>query len=50
MKQITQKAISAKIDGDIFEMLEAYCKRNSMKRNRLINLAMSEYLTKNWNV
>lgn len=50
MKQITQKAISAKIDGDIFEMVEAYCKRNGMKRNRLINLAMSEYLTRNWNV
>lgn len=50
MKQVTQKAISAKIDGDIFEMLEAYCKRNNMKRNRLINLAMSEYLTRNWNI
>lgn len=50
MKQITQKAISAKIDGDTFEMVEAYCKRNGMKRNRLINLAMSEYLTRNWNV
>lgn len=50
MKQITQKAISAKIDGDTFKMVEAYCKRNCMKRNRLINLAMSEYLTRNWNV
>ena len=50
MKQITQKAISAKIDGDTFELAESYCKRNNMKRNRLINLAINEYVTRNWNV
>lgn len=48
MKQVNQKAISAKIDGDTFEMLEAYCKRNNMKRNRLINLATSEYIANHW--
>lgn len=49
MKQVTQKAISAKIDGDMFEMLEACCKRSGMKRNRLINLAINEYIKNHWN-
>lgn len=48
MKQIKQKAISAKVDNNIFEMLETYCKRNNMKRNRLINLAIDSYLSENW--
>lgn len=47
MEQIKQKAISAKIDNNIFEMMEAYCKRNNMKRNRLINLAIDSYLSEN---
>lgn len=49
MKQITQKAISAKIDGDMFQMLDAFCERSNMKRNRLINLAINEYISKHWN-
>lgn len=49
MKQITQKAISAKIDGDMFAMLEGFCNRNNMKRNRLINLAINEYIKNHWN-
>lgn len=49
MKQITQKAISAKIDGDMFEMLEGFCNQRSMKRNRLINLAINEYMKNHWN-
>ena len=49
MKQVTQKAISAKIDRDMFEMLEACCKRSNMKRNRLINLAINEYVKNHWN-
>ena len=48
MEQIKQKAISAKIDNSIFEMMNEYCKRNNMKRNRLINLAIDRYLTENW--
>lgn len=48
MEQIKQKAISAKIDNSIFEMMDAYCKRNNMKRNRLINLAIDSYLSENW--
>lgn len=48
MEQIKQKAISAKIDNSIFEMMDVYCKRNNMKRNRLINLAIDRYLSENW--
>ena len=48
MEQIKQKAISAKIDNSIFEMMNEYCKRNNMKRNRLINLAIDRYLSANW--
>lgn len=48
MEQIKQKAISAKIDNSIFEMINEYCKRNNMKRNRLINLAIDRYLSENW--
>lgn len=48
-KQVNQKAISAKVDGDIFEQMEAFCNRNNIKRNRLINLAVEEYLKNHWN-
>lgn len=36
-RQITQKAISAKIDNEIFAEMELYCKRTETKRNKLIN-------------
>lgn len=44
MKQVTQKAISAKVDLNTYAEMEFYCKRSEMKRNRLINLALVEYL------
>lgn len=45
MKQINQKAISAKVDIDVFAEMELFCKLNDMKRNRLINLALNEYIS-----
>ena len=48
MKQINQKAISAKVDMNVFAEMELYCKRAEMKRNRLINLALIEYLDNHW--
>ena len=48
MKQINQKAIAAKIDIAIFADMEIFCERNDMKRNRLINLALDEYMTNHW--
>lgn len=45
MKQISQKAISAKVDVDVFAEMELFCKVNDMKRNRLINLALNEYMS-----
>lgn len=48
MKQINQKAISAKVDIEIFAEMELFCERHEMKRNRLINLALDEYMTKHW--
>ena len=48
MKQINHKAISAKVDVEVFAEMELYCKRSEMKRNRLINLALNEYLKNHW--
>ena len=48
MKQINQQAISAKVDVEVFAEMELYCKRSEMKRNRLINLALNEYLKNHW--
>ena len=45
MKQINQKAISAKINVEVFAEMEIFCKLNDMKRNRLINLALNEYMS-----
>lgn len=45
MKQINQIAISAKIDIEVFNEMELLCKLNDMKRNRLINLALNEYMS-----
>ena len=39
-----QKAISAKVDMDVFEDMELFCKLYNVKRNRLINLALVEYI------
>lgn len=46
MKQINQKAISAKVDVEVFAEMELFCKLNDIKRNRLINLALNEYMSK----
>lgn len=43
-KQVNQKAISAKINLDIFALMEHYCKKCDIKRNALINQAISDYL------
>lgn len=45
MKQVNQKAISAKVDIEVFAEMETYCNVKDMKRNRLINLALVEYMT-----
>ena len=45
MKQINQKALYAKVDIDVFAEMELFCKLNNMKRNRLINLALNEYMS-----
>ena len=45
MKQIKQKAISAKEDIEVFTEMELFCKLNDMKRNRLVNLALNEYMS-----
>lgn len=45
MKQVNQKAISAKLDLEVFAEMEIYCKVKDMKRNRLINLAINEYMS-----
>ena len=43
-KQVNQKAISAKINLDIFALMELYCEKCDIKRNALINQAISDYL------
>lgn len=45
MRQVNQKAISAKLDMEVFAEMEIYCKVKDMKRNRLINLAINEYMS-----
>lgn len=45
MKQVKQKAISAKLDMEVFSEMELFCKVVGIKRNRLINLALTEYMT-----
>lgn len=46
MKQVNQKAISAKLDIEVFAEMELFCKVKGIKRNRLINLALTEYMTR----
>lgn len=45
MKQVNQKAISAKIDIVVLAEMELYCQSQNIKRNRLINLAINEYMS-----
>lgn len=45
MKQVNQKAISAKLDLEVYAEMELFCKVKDMKRNRLINLAINEYMS-----
>lgn len=45
MRQVNQKAISTKLDMKVFAEMEIYCKVKDIKRNRLINLAINEYMT-----
>lgn len=45
MKQVNQKAISAKLDMEVYAEIELFCKVKDVKRNRLINLALTEYMT-----
>lgn len=44
MRQITQKAISAKVNADLFLLLEEYCNKFNQKRNRIINQSIEEFL------
>lgn len=45
MKQVNQKAISAKLDMEVYAEIELFCKVKDIKRNRLINLALNEYMS-----
>lgn len=45
MKQVNQIPISAKLDIEVFAEMETFCNVKDMKRNRLINLALVEYMT-----
>lgn len=45
MKQVNQKAISAKLDMEVYAEIELFCKLKEIKRNRLINLALTEYMS-----
>ena len=47
MKQVNQKAISAKLDMEVYAEMELFCKVKDIKRNRLINLALTEYMSNN---
>lgn len=45
MKQVNQIAISAKLDMEVYAEIELFCKVKDVKRNRLINLALTEYMS-----
>lgn len=45
MKQVNQKAISTKLDMEVYAEIELFCKIENIKRNRLINLALTEYMS-----
>lgn len=40
----TQKAIGCKINIDILNLLERYCNLSKEKKNKVINLAVKEYV------
>lgn len=44
MAMIRQKMISVKVDSDLFEVLEEFCKANNLRRNRVINDAIAKYI------
>lgn len=37
---VNQKAISAKIDNELFDKLSSWCKANGLKRNTALNMAI----------
>lgn len=39
-----QKAISARINNNLLDKLEAYCEASGLKKNSVINIALAEYL------
>lgn len=41
-----QRAISVRIDVGLFDHLNDYCERHNIKRNRLINAAIYDYLAR----
>lgn len=38
------RAISVRVEHDVFQKLNDYCERKDVSRNRVINLAIEEYL------
>ncbi len=38
------RAISVRIDSDVFHKLNDFCEAKEVSRNRIINLAIEEYL------
>lgn len=40
-KNITQKAISVKLDLELIEPLEQYCASQHLKKNKAINIAIA---------
>lgn len=38
------RAISVRIEADVFQKLNNYCESKEVSRNRIINLAIEEYL------
>lgn len=41
---VNQKAISAKIDNDLFEKLSSWCQIHGLKRNTALNMAIDSLL------
>ncbi len=38
------RAISVRVDSDVFQKLNDYCEAKDVSRNRVINLAIEEYI------
>lgn len=41
---LQSRAISVRVDHDVFQKLNDYCEAKDVSRNRVINLAIEEYL------